>query len=93
MISNWAEEIELGTVYYRASRVSRDSRDFPRARLSGVSRFKICTYELRDCSLNCDEQNRIREALWAEADRLRSITIQLEVDQSQPFPVQEVTGV
>ena len=30
------------------------------ARMSGVSRFKICSYELGDSSLTADEQNRIR---------------------------------
>jgi hypothetical protein len=48
------------------------------ARLSGVSRFKICTYELGNGALSQDEQNRIREALQAEAERLRSISIQSE---------------
>jgi predicted transcriptional regulator len=43
------------------------------ARLSGVSRFKICTYELGDGSLRLEEQSRIREALHAEAERLRAI--------------------
>lgn len=42
--------------------------------MSGVSRFKISTYELGDGSLTTDEQIRIREALQAEADRLRQIS-------------------
>ena len=44
------------------------------AHLSGVSQFKICTYELGDGSLNVDEQVRIREALQAEVERLRQIS-------------------
>jgi predicted transcriptional regulator len=44
------------------------------ARLSSVSRFKICTYELGDGSLTAEEQTRIREALQAEAERLRQIS-------------------
>jgi hypothetical protein len=43
------------------------------ARLSGVSRFKICLFELGDGSLTADEQIRIREALQAEAERLRQV--------------------
>ena len=50
------------------------------ARLSGVSRFKICTYELGDTSLTPEEQSRIREALQAEAQRLRSIPVQIDFD-------------
>ena len=45
--------------------------------MPSVSRFKICTYELGDGSLTGDEQARIREALQAEADRLRQISSQL----------------
>jgi hypothetical protein len=44
------------------------------ARLSGVSRFKICLFELGDGSLTSDEQIRIREALLVEAERLRQIS-------------------
>jgi predicted transcriptional regulator len=44
------------------------------ARLSGVSRFKICLFELGDGTLTADEQIRIREALQAEAERLREIS-------------------
>jgi hypothetical protein len=40
------------------------------ARKAGVSRFKICMYEVGDGALSADEQNRVREALRAEADRL-----------------------
>ena len=52
------------------------------ARLSGVSRFKICTFELGDSSLSPDEQERIRRALEAEAERVRSISV--EIDFSRP---------
>jgi predicted transcriptional regulator len=52
------------------------------ARLSGVSRFKICLYELGDGHLTPDEQNRIREALTAEAARLRSVPDQIALDQA-----------
>ena len=51
--------------------------------MSGVSRFKICTYELGDGSLTADEQSRIREALHAEAERLRNISVRVEC--GQPF--------
>jgi hypothetical protein len=46
--------------------------------LSRVSRFKICLYELGDGSLTPEEQSRIREALQAEAERLRQISTQFD---------------
>jgi len=42
------------------------------ARLSGVSRFKICTFELGSGSLSSEDQQRIRTALQTEAARLRA---------------------
>jgi predicted transcriptional regulator len=50
------------------------------ARISDVSRFKICTHELGDSSLTATEQGRIRDALRAEADRLRRIPGEINVD-------------
>ena len=49
--------------------------------MSGVSRFKICTYELGGGSLTTDEQSRVCEALHAEAERLRNISIRIEFGQ------------
>jgi transcriptional regulator with XRE-family HTH domain len=43
------------------------------ARLSGVSRFKICLYELGDRELSADELARIGAALIAETERLRQL--------------------
>jgi hypothetical protein len=43
-----------------------------------VSRFKICTYELGGGGLSADEQNRVRKALQAEAERLRDIPADIE---------------
>jgi predicted transcriptional regulator len=64
------------------------------ARMSGVSRFKICNFELGEGSLPLDEQSRIREALCAEAERLRNLSIQIEfVTSASQSKVQEVTGV
>ena len=60
--------------------------------MSGVSRFKICTYELGDSSLTSDEQRRILEALQAEAERLRTISVQIEFDAPQTSPVQGEGG-
>lgn len=48
------------------------------ARLSGVSRFKICTYELGDSDLTAAEQNKIQAALRAEAERLRNLTAEID---------------
>ena len=49
------------------------------ARLSGVSRFKICTYELGGGSLTPEEVERVRDALLAEASRLRNLPIAIDV--------------
>ena len=43
------------------------------ARISGVTRFKICTFELGSGSLSSEDQKRIRLALEAEATRLSSV--------------------
>ena len=43
------------------------------ARMSGVSRFKICTFELGSGTLSTDDHDRVLKALQAEADRLRRI--------------------
>jgi hypothetical protein len=48
------------------------------SRLSGVSRFKICTHELGNGAITPTEHTRINEALRAEADRLRSLTAQID---------------
>jgi predicted transcriptional regulator len=61
------------------------------ARLSGVSRFKICTYEVGDGLLTSDEQARISEALRAEADRLRNVTLPIAFCRPEN-PAQKVSG-
>lgn len=48
------------------------------AKLSGVSRFKICLFELGDGELTTEELGRIRVALEAEAQRLRSLPDSLD---------------
>lgn len=45
------------------------------ARLSGVSRFNICQFELGAGKLTSAEQQLIRQALQREAARLRNITL------------------
>jgi predicted transcriptional regulator len=49
------------------------------ARLSGVSRFKICTYELGGGPLTAEEQGRVREAILNEANRLRSLPLSIDL--------------
>lgn len=66
----------------RASRVSLGISQSRLARIARVSRFKICTFELGDGALSLDEQNRITQALRAEADRLRSISVVIEFDEA-----------
>jgi len=53
------------------------------SRLSGVSRFKICLFELGDGGLSPEEQDKIRKALNAETRRLRNVSIQVEFHQPQ----------
>ena len=49
------------------------------SRISGVSRFKICMYELDGGSLTPDEHRRIREALLSEANRLRNLPLSFDL--------------
>jgi predicted transcriptional regulator len=48
------------------------------ARLSGVSRFKICTFELGTGLLSEEEYDRIRQAFVGEAHRLRNLLNSIE---------------
>lgn len=47
------------------------------ARLSGVSRYKICDFELGSGELSPVEQERIRRALRTEAERLRKVSTEV----------------
>jgi predicted transcriptional regulator len=49
------------------------------ARLAGVSRFKICLFELGDGKLTDEELNKIRVALQAEMDRLRNLATTVDL--------------
>jgi hypothetical protein len=62
----------------RAGRMSLGLSQSRLARLSGISRFKICLYELGDGSLSVEEQDCIRRALQAETNRLRSLPANVE---------------
>jgi predicted transcriptional regulator len=62
------------------------------ARISSVSRFKICTFELGGCSLTKDQQSRIREALRTETERLRNLSTNFDFGSS-PSHQQEPTNV
>jgi hypothetical protein len=66
----------------RANRISLGVSQSRLGRLSGVSRFKICTYELGDGHLSPEEQRRLYGALQAEADRLRGLAVQLDLQRS-----------
>lgn len=65
----------------KASRLSIGVSQSKLARLSGVARFKICTFELGSASLSSEEQRRIKLALEAEAARLRFVAAQLSLDE------------
>jgi predicted transcriptional regulator len=49
------------------------------ARLSGVSRFKICMFELGGGSLSPEECHLIRTALEAEATRIGKIAVNMDI--------------
>jgi predicted transcriptional regulator len=66
----------------RANRISLGVSQSRLARLSGVSRFKICTYELGDGGLSPKEERRLYNVLQVEADRLSSIAVQLSLQRS-----------
>jgi predicted transcriptional regulator len=63
----------------KASRLCLGLSQSKLARLSGVARFKICTFELGSVVLSAEEQRRIKLALEAEAGRLRSVAAQLSL--------------
>jgi hypothetical protein len=60
--------------------------------MSRVSRFKICCYELGDGLLSSGEQILISAALRAEAERLRSLSIQIDFGQPRPTAVDRASG-
>jgi predicted transcriptional regulator len=66
----------------RANRTALGLSQSRLARLSGVSRFKICTHELGDATLTGEEQCQIRKALQVEIARLREIAREIEFDES-----------
>jgi transcriptional regulator with XRE-family HTH domain len=68
----------------RGNRIALGVSQSKLARLSGVSRFKICLYELGDGSLTADEQNHIRRALQTETDRLRNLPANVEFGETSP---------
>ena len=51
--------------------------------LAGVSRFKICLYELHEGTLTAEEQSLIRRALQAEASRLQNVRSEIDFGQSE----------
>jgi predicted transcriptional regulator len=61
------------------------------ARLSGVSRFKICTSELGDGTLSLDDQVRILHALRAEAERLRAVAVEIGFGETQGLAAEEAS--
>lgn len=56
------------------------------ASLAGVSRFKICLYELNEGTLTSQELRLIHYAFHAEAKRLRSVADAVDLDQAELPP-------
>jgi predicted transcriptional regulator len=75
----------------RAQRQSLGLSQSRLARISGVRRFKICTYELGDGTLTAEEQDQIRNAIQSEIARLRGLVISVEFD-NQAVQSTEVPG-
>jgi len=69
---------------FRSQRIALGVSQSKLARLTGVPRLRICLAELGDSKLTEDEQNKIRAALRAEADRLQNVAA--NIDLSQPAP-------
>lgn len=65
-------------MYLRAQRELLRISQTRLARLAGVSRFKICLFEMGDGELSEAEEQKIDQALEAEAARLRNIAVQFE---------------
>lgn len=63
------------------------------ARLSGVSRFKICLFELGDGKLTDVEHAKLRAALQTEAERLRSLSTSINFGQPADTSVAAVAEV
>ena len=63
----------------RSSRESLGISQSKLARISSVSRFKICMFELGGGSLSSKECQSIKASLEAEAARIRSATVSLEL--------------
>jgi predicted transcriptional regulator len=66
----------------RAIRMSLGLSQSWLARVSGLSRFKICTYELGDGGLNPEEERRLYDVLQVEADRLCGVAVHLSIQRS-----------
>lgn len=67
---------------FKAKRLSLRLSQSSLARLSGVSRFKICTFELGGPCFKPDEQTRLRDALSTEAARLSAVVTQIKFNAS-----------
>jgi predicted transcriptional regulator len=66
-------------VNLRSTRKSLGISQSKLARLSCVSRFKICMFELGDGALTTTEQLQIMTALEAETARLRSVALDIDL--------------
>jgi predicted transcriptional regulator len=72
------ERIDAGA-WLRELRVALRVSQSRLARLSGVSRFRICTHALGDTAPTAEDQRRIRESLQSEAERLRNTSVQIDL--------------
>jgi len=73
----------------RATRIDLKASQSRLARLSGVSRFEICAFELGSGSLSPDENRRVWGALQAEAEQLRNRAAQI-ANESSADPTETV---
>jgi len=66
-----------GLRYSRAHRESLGLTQLRTARISGVSRFKLCLYESDNGDLTIDEHRQLLTALQREAERIRDVAAAL----------------
>ena len=62
----------------RAIRITLGLSQSQLARLSGVPRHKICTFELGDGTLDPDQEVRLRNAVQTETNRLRNLAVEID---------------
>jgi len=83
---------DLSPTILRSQRLALKLSQSELGRRAGVSRPKICIFELGGAALTANEQRLIRLALQREAECLRNISTQVDFGQPESLPSQEANG-